>query len=149
MGHRAVLLACVMAAGLAACGDGGGAPAPAPQEPAATEPASPPQPLDEAAAQIEQGRSVAEMNCSGCHSLDPDAAHVEGQPPPMRDMLLRYDAEVLAEDLIEGIRLGHQDMPAFDFSVTGADALVAFLKSIRPAPGDGDVPEEGGGSAGE
>ncbi len=100
-------------------------------------------PEAEVSAQVEQGRTIAETSCAGCHSLDPEAVHVEGQPPPMRDMLLRYDAEVLAEDLIDGIRLGHQDMPAFDFSVSGADALVAFLKSIRPAPGDGGDVVEG------
>jgi len=150
MGYRAVLVACVLAAGVAACGDGG---SPAAEtagtavEPAAQETLSP---LDEASAQIEQGRTIAEMNCAGCHSLDPHAPYVEGQPPPMRDMLLRYDAEVLAEDLIDGIRLGHQDMPEFDFSVTGADALVAFLKSIRPAPGDGGTAvEDEEGSTGE
>jgi cytochrome c len=141
MGYRAVFLACMAAAGLAACGDGSGPVAPEPEQPAMEQPVAPPEPLDETSAQIDQGRTIAEMNCAGCHSLDPQAPFVEGEPPPMRDMLLRYDAEVLTEDLIDGIRVGHQDMPEFDLSVTGADALVAFLKSIRPAPGDGgDIP---------
>ena len=49
----------------------------------------------------------------------------------MQDLLARYDENVLANDLIEGIKLGHPDMPQFDFSVLTADALVAYLMSVQ------------------
>jgi len=50
----------------------------------------------------------------------------------MRDLLARYDKDALANDLIEGIKLGHQDMPQFDFNVIAADALIAYLRSVQP-----------------
>jgi hypothetical protein len=49
----------------------------------------------------------------------------------MREMLARYQADALANDLITGIRVGHQDMPAFDFDVRTADALIAYLQFLR------------------
>ena len=39
--------------------------------------------------------------------------------------------DALANDLITGIRVGHQDMPEFDFDVRTADALIAYLQSLR------------------
>ena len=49
----------------------------------------------------------------------------------MAKLLQRYDADMLASDLIEGIRVGHDEMPDFDLQVIEADALVAYLKSLR------------------
>ncbi len=48
----------------------------------------------------------------------------------MLALIDRYDPEMLTEDLIEGIRVGHDGMPNFDMSVLEADALVAYLKSL-------------------
>jgi mono/diheme cytochrome c family protein len=49
----------------------------------------------------------------------------------MVELLKRYDAEMLASDLIDGIRVGHDEMPEFDLQVIEADALVAYLKSLQ------------------
>jgi mono/diheme cytochrome c family protein len=101
--------------------------------PGAGSPASPDKPpLTEAQTiQIAEGRAIAVQNCAGCHALDADTQSPRADAPPMRDLLARYDSEALADDLIAGIKLGHEDMPQFDFSVIAADALVAYLRSIR------------------
>ncbi len=80
---------------------------------------------------VAQGREIAERDCAGCHALDAgeESPHVDA--PPMTDLLARYDADALAEDLIEGIKLGHEDMPQFDFDVIAADALIAYLGSVQ------------------
>lgn len=49
----------------------------------------------------------------------------------MAQMLERYNADMLANDLIDGIRVGHDEMPEFALQVSEADALVAYLKSLR------------------
>lgn len=87
----------------------------------------------ELAAQIADGRAIAERECASCHALDQSTLSARADAPPMRDLLTRYDQDVLANDLIEGIKLGHADMPQFDFNVLAADALVAYLRSIQPA----------------
>ncbi len=52
--------------------------------------------------------------------------------PPLSQVLDGYeDDEVLAYRFIEGMRVGHNEMPLFNFDVRGADALIAYLRSIR------------------
>jgi mono/diheme cytochrome c family protein len=80
---------------------------------------------------VADGRAIAERECAGCHALDQATASPRAGAPPMRDMLARYQADALANDLITGIRVGHQDMPEFDFDVRTADALIAYLRSLR------------------
>ena len=94
--------------------------------------ASPPMDQAEAAAQVADGRAIAQRECGTCHALDQSTASPRADAPPMRELLARYDREALANDLIEGIKLGHQDMPQFDFNVIAADSLIAYLRSIQP-----------------
>lgn len=92
---------------------------------------------------IEQGRLIAERECQTCHAAD-DQHRADGRPdaPSLAELLGRYDEEALVNHLVDGVKLGHEDMPLFDFNVIAADALVAYLKSIRPSP---DAPDVGPG----
>lgn len=76
------------------------------------------------------GRDVAVRECASCHAIDQEMISPRPGAPPMRTLLSRYDPDMLANDLIEGIRVGHDDMPFFDFNIAAADALIAYLKSI-------------------
>ena len=93
--------------------------------------ASPSADTVESQAQVADGRAIAERECATCHALDKASASPRADAPPMRELLARYDKDALANDLIEGIKLGHQDMPQFDFNVIAADSLVAYLRSIQ------------------
>lgn len=86
----------------------------------------------EQAAQIADGRAIAERECATCHALDKSNLSPRADAPPMHELLAKYNQDVLANDLIEGIKLGHQDMPQFDFNVLAADALIAYLRSVQP-----------------
>ena len=77
------------------------------------------------------GRDVAKLRCSHCHALDGISHSPNPSAPAMAKLLERYDADMLASDLIDGIRVGHDEMPEFDLQVIEADALVAYLKSLR------------------
>lgn len=90
-----------------------------------------PAPADMDPALIAQGRTVAVAECSRCHGLDGISQSPNSDAPPMSELLGRYDADMLASDLIDGIRVGHDEMPEFDLSVATADALVGYLKSLR------------------
>jgi cytochrome c len=81
--------------------------------------------------QIAAGRQIAVRDCSSCHALDADSTSPRPSAPPLKKALWRYNEDALATHLIEAIRVGHGDMPVFDFSVIGADALIAYLRSIR------------------
>jgi len=80
---------------------------------------------------IEAGREVAMQECAGCHAIDRETASPLAGAPPLMTILSQYDPDMLANDLIEGVRLGHDKMPAFDFNIIAADALVAYLRSIE------------------
>lgn len=122
-----------------ACG-GGDEPGETPQAPVATDAAgeltaSAPE-LDPI--QVQEGRDIAVAMCGGCHAVDDADQSPRPDAPPLKTLLAGYDPDALTDDLINGVKLGHQDMPNFDFNVIATDALVTYLVSIsdRPAPAD-------------
>lgn len=106
-------------------------------------PAGAPQASQEAAqAQIEDGRSVAEGNCSACHAVGTSGLSPNPQAPLFRTILKRYNPEILTSELVEGMRVTHDPMPQFRFRPDAADALVAYLHSIQVTdPGQALVEE--------
>jgi mono/diheme cytochrome c family protein len=87
--------------------------------------------------QAATGWRIAKDQCSACHAIDATSPSPRPEAPPLRHVLELYPEEMLAERFIEGVRIGHDEMPKFDFTVRAADALVAYLKSIRsPTPAD-------------
>lgn len=85
-------------------------------------------------ADVAQGRAIAERNCASCHAIDRKSASPRPPAPPLRDVLALYEADNLAYRFIEGMRVGHDDMPRFDFDVRTADALVAYIGTISGPP---------------
>jgi len=83
--------------------------------------------LDE---EIAQGHEIAEAECSRCHGLDKEPPP-RTDAPPLRHVLADYDPEALKEDFRDGIKVGHPDMPQFDFDPMGADMLLSYLISIQ------------------
>lgn len=81
------------------------------------------------------GRQIAEQSCASCHAIGDKTRSPHPDAPPMKTLLSRYDPDMLADDLIAGMRVGHDDMPRFDFNVIAADSLIAYLESISPKAG--------------
>lgn len=92
-------------------------------------PAQPAERLDPAL--VMTGRDVAVFRCAQCHALDGVTQSHNPSAPLMSQLLQRYDKDMLANDLIDGIRVGHDEMPKFELRVVEADALVAYLKSLH------------------
>jgi mono/diheme cytochrome c family protein len=78
------------------------------------------------------GRQIVEQSCASCHAIGDQTRSPQPDAPPMNTLLSRYDPDKLADDLIAGIRVGHDNMPLFDFNVIAADSLIAYLESISP-----------------
>jgi len=79
---------------------------------------------------VEDGREIALSECSSCHAVAEAGASPNPDAPPFRTVLSRYNADVLEEELIAGIRVTHP-MPEFQFNPQGVDALIAYLRSIQ------------------
>jgi mono/diheme cytochrome c family protein len=86
--------------------------------------------LDELAA---SGRDIAEAQCAGCHAVGEYGASPNPDAPVFRTLFQRYRADVLEQELIEGIRVSHP-MPEFQFNPQGTDALIQYLRSIQQEP---------------
>jgi mono/diheme cytochrome c family protein len=80
---------------------------------------------------IADGRAVAESQCGRCHALDRGLSSPRPDAPPFSVIAQRYKFPVLEEELIEGVKLGHPDMPQFQFPPRGVDALIAYLRSVQ------------------
>jgi mono/diheme cytochrome c family protein len=118
------LLALVTVALLGACA---GAPAAGEAEASGWKGVSPPDP-----ALISAGQEIAQSRCASCHAIGSNTKSPLAGAPPLREVLAGYeDDEVLAYRFIEGMRVGHNEMPLFNFDVRSADALIAYLRSIR------------------
>lgn len=120
MNARNSLIACVIAAALAAA-----CAAPAPDTAMPTSAVEPSQ-----AALAEDGRVIAETQCASCHAIADFGDSPVAAAPALRTVLSRYSADALEQELIEGIRVAHP-MPEFHFNPQGADALIAYLRSIQ------------------
>ena len=90
-----------------------------------------PSAMSSEAALVEDGRAIAERNCSSCHAIGPDGPSPHPMAPPFRSVLSRYRADVLETELIEGMRVAHAPMPQFKFKPEATDALIAYLRSVQ------------------
>jgi cytochrome c len=83
------------------------------------------------AALLEDGHSLAVKQCSGCHAVEATGRSPRYGAPEFRHILSRYHAETLRVELVEGIKVGHRNMPRFMFNPAGVDALIVYLHSIQ------------------
>ena len=73
---------------------------------------------------IDDGKMIAEEFCSGCHSISKEGDSPFSEAPPFREIVKKWPPESLAEALTEGIVVGHEAMPVFEF---GPEVLADFL----------------------
>ena len=78
------------------------------------------------------GRMLARERCGACHAVDKETAvSPHGKAPPFAEIVKQYPPEQLSEALSEGIMVGHEDMPEFQFSDEEVDRLIVYLKSLE------------------
>ena len=88
---------------------------------------------------IAEGQRIAQRECSSCHAIDRTSVSPHPGAPPFRDVLFLNDSDWVAYRLIDAVRMGHDNMPLFDFDVRSADALIAYIESIESGA-DGSKP---------
>lgn len=91
------------------------------------------------ATDVANGRAIAEAQCGGCHATAGSGASPRSDAPPFRSILKRYRQDALSEELINGIKIGHPDMPVFTINPQGVDDLIAYLQSIERPDDDSGV----------
>jgi cytochrome c len=79
----------------------------------------------------QRGLAFMRANCSRCHAIDKVSPSPLSVAPPFRDLHRRYQVDVLAESLAEGIRTGHPSMPEFRLDPGQIGDVIAYLKSLE------------------
>jgi len=81
---------------------------------------------------IFNGRAIAEQNCARCHNVIGQGVSPFQPAPPFRELASRWPLEYLEEALAEGISVGHEAMPEFQFSTDEIVDLLSYIQSISP-----------------
>lgn len=81
-----------------------------------------------------EGQALVAANCVRCHATAAGEVSKHASAPSFATLFVNYPAEYLEEAFAEGVFVGHGDMPAFEFTPPQIDSLVAYLKTLEPAP---------------
>jgi mono/diheme cytochrome c family protein len=85
-------------------------------------------------ASIARGETLVEENCLRCHARFPEEVSSNKSAPSFANLFVHYPPEYIAESFAEGVFMGHQQMPPFEFSAREVDDLVAYLKDLENQP---------------
>jgi mono/diheme cytochrome c family protein len=94
------------------------------------------------AAQPMSGEATAAMICGRCHNISNKVAaegHLGDGTPPTFAMIAR-DPRMTPEALRRYIRFPHGAMDSLFITQREADALVAYIQSLKPDAADGGAP---------
>jgi mono/diheme cytochrome c family protein len=78
-----------------------------------------------------KGQIVAEQYCGACHATGKTGSSSNPNAPVFRTIFARQPAGAIAEDLREGLKIGHKTMPRVQLPPDDVDALVTYLASIQ------------------
>ena len=90
---------------------------------------------------VAEGRKLSEINCTRCHNIEAEGESPLTDAPPFREISLNYDSMELIDGFMEGLAVRHPLMPDWEVTEPQAEALAAFILSLRSG-GDkkGDSP---------
>ncbi len=80
--------------------------------------------------EVALGRQIASSQCADCHGIDKEDPR-RTDAPALRYLLADYDGDALAEDFRDGLKVGHPEMPQFQFGPKSTDLLLSYLVSIQ------------------
>lgn len=78
-----------------------------------------------------RGAEVAQQYCGACHAIGRTGESANQKSPVFRTILAKQPAGAIAEDLREGLLIGHKSMPRIQLPDDDVDALMAYLISIQ------------------
>lgn len=81
-------------------------------------------------ASIERGGDLARLLCAKCHTLSARGKSPNANATPFRNLLQKLTLEGIEDELAEGILLGHQPMPQWQFSGQQIYDLSSFITSL-------------------
>ena len=84
---------------------------------------------DEMAA-VKRGKELAQLLCARCHAIEGPGPGKEEKSPPFSTLVPKLTLEGVADQLLEGLLLGHDPMPKWEFSEQQAVDLLLYIESV-------------------
>ena len=81
---------------------------------------------------IAYGKALVEANCAVCHGIAAADESHHPDAPPFRELWERYPIDALEESFVEGIVVGHPDMPQFTATPEQIGAILDYIASLEP-----------------
>lgn len=85
------------------------------------------------AKEIATGKILAEKLCAKCHAVTKTGDSPNAKAPPFHTFAKKWPIENLEEALAEGIVVGHNIMPEFEFESQDIDNLLSYIDSLSQA----------------
>ncbi|MEM7635417.1 MAG: c-type cytochrome [Pseudomonadota bacterium] len=85
---------------------------------------------DEEAAAIQRGKELGQLLCARCHAIEGPGPGKEEKAPPFSTLVPNLTLEGVADQLLEGLPLGHDPMPKWEFSEQQALDLLLYIDSV-------------------
>lgn len=85
---------------------------------------------DEEMASIQRGKELAQLLCARCHAIEGPGPGKEEKSPPFATLVPNLTLEGVTDQLLEGLPLGHDPMPKWEFSEQQALDLLLYIESV-------------------
>jgi mono/diheme cytochrome c family protein len=80
------------------------------------------------------GRELAHARCSRCHAVDRTGASPNPRAPHFRDLGARFPFDGLREALMQGMIVGHPEMPIVHLGQAESGDLIAYMRALQERP---------------
>ncbi|MCF8706312.1 c-type cytochrome [Rhizorhapis sp. SPR117] len=84
------------------------------------------------AGEVSRGHDLAERRCASCHSIGETNASPNRLAPPLRNLYRQYPVDALQPAFLNGLEVGHRDMPRFILTPQEVTDIIAFLHDLNP-----------------
>ena len=85
---------------------------------------------DDEMASVKRGKELAQLLCARCHAIEGPGPGKEEKSPPFSTLVPKLTLEGVADQLLEGLLLGHDPMPKWEFSEQQAVDLLLYIESV-------------------
>lgn len=85
---------------------------------------------DNDATSIQRGKELAQLLCARCHAIEGPGPGEEEKSPPFSTLVPNLTLEGVADQLLEGLPMGHDPMPKWEFSEQQALDLLLYIESV-------------------
>jgi mono/diheme cytochrome c family protein len=81
-------------------------------------------------ASIKRGLEMAQLLCMRCHAISGPGPGPNEKSPPFSTLVDKLTLEGVADQILEGLPLGHEPMPQWEFSEQQAEDLLLYIEYI-------------------